>query len=34
MLGDPTKSLKARLGTIPARQGSDNTLALKAEPAQ
>jgi soluble lytic murein transglycosylase len=34
MLGDPTRSLKTRMGTIPARQASDNTLALREEPAQ
>ena len=34
ILGDPMRSLKARMGTIPARQGSDKTLALKDEPEQ
>jgi len=34
MLGDPTRSLKTRMGIIPARQGPDNTLALREEQAQ
>ena len=34
VLGDPTRLLKTRLGIIPARQDSDHTLALGAEPAQ
>ena len=34
ILGDPMRSLKARMGTIPARQGSDKTLALKDESEQ
>jgi soluble lytic murein transglycosylase len=34
MLGDPTRSLKTRLGIIPARQSLDKTLALKADAEQ
>ena len=34
VLGDPTRSLKTRLGLIPARQSSDKTFALKADEAQ
>jgi soluble lytic murein transglycosylase len=34
MLGDPTRSLKARMGIIPARQASDNALVLRDEPGQ